>query len=323
MIVIPEALARELVTLADAIEAVERCFVGMARGTARNYPVVRESLGLHDAVFGVKTGCDIGQEVLGLKAGGYWPHNAARGEGNHQSSTLLFDAGTGRASALVSANYLTGVRTGASSAIATKYLSRPDARVLGMIGTGGQSEYQLRATMEVRGIEAVHAWDPNPSNLERFGETVRGLGLEYSGHSEPRGAVSAADIIVTVTPSQAAIVEKGWVRPGTHVSAMGADTKGKQELDPHLVASASLFYDELEQVQAIGEFQHAFALGLIGVDDLKASIGEVAGGGRPGRSAEDEITIYDGTGVALQDLVVADLAVRKARDAGRGQQVEY
>lgn len=324
MIVISEALARDLVTLADAIAAVETCFVGMAKGTARNYPVVREALGLHDAVFGVKTGCDIGQEVLGLKAGGYWPHNAARGAmGNHQSSTLLFDTGSGRASALVSANYLTGARTGASSAIATKYLARKDATVLGLIGTGGQSEYQLRATMEVRQIKAVHAWDPVAANLDRFGEVVRELGLEFTGHADPRGAVAAADIVITVTPSQAAIVEKGWVQPGTHISAMGADTKGKQELDPGLVAAASLFYDELEQVQSIGEFQHAFLQGLIQADDLEASIGEVAAGMHPGRKSDDEITIYDGTGVALQDLVVADLAVNKAQAAGLGATVDY
>ena len=323
MIIISEDLARELVTLADAIAAVEQCFVGMAEGTARNYPVIRESLGLYDAVFGVKTGCDAGQEVLGLKAGGYWPGNAARGQGNHQSSTLLFDAATGRASALVSANYLTGVRTGASSAIATKHLSRRDASALTLIGTGGQSVFQLRATMEVRDIAQVHAWDPVPENLERFGQSVRELGLDFTGHAEPEGAVAAADIIVTVTPSQAAIVQKGWVRPGTHISAMGADTKGKQELDPDLVAGASLFFDELDQVRTIGEFQHAFARGLIDVGDLQASIGDVARGAHPGRRSDDEITIYDGTGVALQDLVVADLALRKAEAAGRGERVAY
>src|ERR1700716_3939955 len=127
MIVISETQARALVSVDDAIAAVEQCFASMARGQARNYPVVREVIGYQDAVFGVKTGCDTAAPILGLKAGGYWPHNQAAGLGNHQSSTLLFDAQTGRANALVSANYLTGVRTGAASAIATKYLSRPQS----------------------------------------------------------------------------------------------------------------------------------------------------------------------------------------------------
>src|SRR2546428_12367530 len=134
MIVISEQDARALVSVEDAIDAVEKSFAAMARGQARNYPVVREVVGCQDAVFGVKPGCDAAARILGLKAGGYWPHNLAKGLGNHQSSTLLFDAQTGRASALVSANYLTGVRTGAASAIATKYLSRPESSTLGIIG---------------------------------------------------------------------------------------------------------------------------------------------------------------------------------------------
>ncbi|MCK5622189.1 MAG: ornithine cyclodeaminase family protein, partial [Alphaproteobacteria bacterium] len=125
MLIISEKLARELVSVEDAIHSVESTFAAMARGDARNYPVVREVVGYRDAVYGVKTGCDTSAPILGLKAGGYWPHNAEKGLSNHQSSTLLFDPETGRASALVSANYLTGARTGASSAIATKYLSRP------------------------------------------------------------------------------------------------------------------------------------------------------------------------------------------------------
>lgn len=323
MLIISEPVARELVSVEAAIDAVEGCFAAMAAGTARNFPVVREALGVSDAVYGVKSGIDVGAEVLGLKAGGYWPHNLALGETNHQSSTLLFDTKTGRASALVSANYLTGVRTGASSAIATKYLSRKDATVLGMIGTGGQSLFQLRATMAVRELTAVHAWDPAEANLERFGNEVRALGLAFHGHTEREPVLAAADIVITVTPSQAALVEKDWVRPGTHISAMGADTKGKQELDPALVAAASLFYDELEQVKTIGDFQHAFAQGLITEADLRGSIGQVINGTVPGRRSDDEITVYDGTGVALQDLVVADLAVRLAGEKGMGASVEY
>lgn len=323
MLIISEPVARELVSVEAAIEAVEGCFAAMAGGTARNFPVVREALGLNDAVYGVKSGIDTGAQVLGLKAGGYWPNNLALGETNHQSSTLLFDTQTGRASALVSANYLTGIRTGASSAIATKYLSRKDSTVLGIIGTGGQSLFQLLATLAVRDLTTVHAWDPVADNLERFGNEVRALGLEFHGHAKREPVLAAADIVITVTPSQTALIEKSWVKPGTHISAMGADTKGKQELDPGLVAAAALFYDELDQVKTIGEFQHAFVQGLITETNLRASIGQVIAGTSPGRQSEDEITVYDGTGVALQDLVVADLAVRVATEKGHGTHVDY
>lgn len=323
MIVISEQDARALVSVEDAIDAVERSFAAMARGRARNYPVVREVVGYQDAVFGVKTGCDTGAPILGLKAGGYWPHNLARGLTNHQSSTLLFDADTGRASALVSANYLTGIRTGAASAIATKYLSRRNSSVLGIIGTGVQAVYQLKATLAVRTIRTVRAWDPSADNLAAFGRVVAELGLQYVPQAEVQGVAAHADILVTVTPSREALVEKSWVRPGTHISAMGADTKGKQELDPALVAAASLFVDELEQAITIGECQHAFAAGLITHRSFRGSLGAVAAGLCEGRRSATEITLFDGTGVALQDLVVADLAVRHAAGRGLGTHVDY
>src|SRR5512133_2335291 len=154
MIVISEQDARALVSVEAAIAAVENTFAAMARQQARNLPVVREALGYRNAVFGVKAGCDTALPLLGLKAGGYWPGNLATGLGNHQSSTLLFDPDTGRASAVVSANYLTGIRTGAASAIATRHLSRADSSVLGIIGAGVQSQYQLRATLAVRPIRS-------------------------------------------------------------------------------------------------------------------------------------------------------------------------
>lgn len=322
MIVISEQDASALVSIEDAIAAVEKSFAAMARGQARNYPVVREVVGYRDAVFGVKTGCDTGAPLLGLKAGGYWPRNLAKGLGNHQSSTLLFDPETGRASALVSANYLTGVRTGAASAIATKYLSRPDSSVLGLIGAGVQSQYQLRATLAVRPIRKVYAWDPSPENLGAFGRAVSQLGLEFFA-ADRQTVAARADVLVTVTPSQQALVEKAWVRPGTHISAMGADTRGKQELDPQLVACAALFVDEAAQAISIGECQHAWGAGLITGDSFRASLGEVIAGLREGRRDDREITLFDGTGVALQDLVVADLAVRLARERGGCSVVDY
>lgn len=323
MLIISEDLARELVSVEDAIAAVESTFAAMARGEARNYPVVREVVGYQDAVYGVKTGCDVSAPILGLKAGGYWPHNADRGLGNHQSSTLLFDPETGRASALVSANYLTGVRTGAASAIATKYLSRPESRVLGIIGTGVQAQYQLRATMAVRELTTVHAWDPSAENLARFGEIAKGLGLEFVAEAEREAVVRKADVVITVTPSQQALVDKAWVRPGTHISAMGCDTKGKQELDPELVAVSALFVDEAGQAVTIGEFQHAFGSGRITLEGLRGSLGQVIEGMCEGRRDAAEITIFDGTGVSLQDLVVAALAARLAEERGLGASVDY
>ena len=323
MLLIPETLVPDLLSVADAIAAVERTLAAYDRDAAEPYPVVREMTGHRRAVFGIKSGFDRSAMLLGLKAGGYWPENAAAGRTNHQSTILLFDPETGMASALVGGNYLTGVRTGAASAIATRHLAREDATTLSIIGAGIQSGYQLRATLAVRALQRVVAWDPSAANLEALGREVRALGLPFIAAASPEDAVRPADILITVTPSQSPIVHKDWVRPGTHINAMGADTAGKQELAPDLVASASICVDAVEQAITIGECQHAFRQGLLCRDDLTRTLGGLASGRLAGRSRDDEITLFDGTGIALQDLAAAGVTVARARARGLGTEVEF
>jgi ornithine cyclodeaminase len=322
MLVISESEARSLVAMPDAIEAVAATFAALDRSEATSYPVVREKLGSHAAVFGVKTGYDRAAGALGLKAGGYWPHNGARGLTNHQSTTLLFDPETGRAAALVGANYLTGVRTGAAAALATRHLARADARVLGFVGTGTQALYQLDAIRCVRPLGEVVAWNRTPARLEPFLEAVRARGLAARAASLEE-TVRAADILVTATPGQEPLVAAEWVRAGTHINAVGADTAGKQELEAALVARAAVYVDSLEQAITIGECQHAVRLGLLSPDQICGTLGGLVSGRLPGRANADEITLFDSTGIALQDLAVAGLAVRRAGDRGRGTAVEF
>jgi ornithine cyclodeaminase len=320
MLVVPEKLARELVSIEDALSAVGAAFAAGHARRARSYPVVRELVGHADAVFGVKAGFDASLPVLGLKAGGYWPGNAARGRANHQSVVLLFDPDSGQAAALVGANHLTGLRTGAASALAARHLARPEATVLGLIGTGGQAIFQFRAALGVRPITRVLAWDPSEANLNAFAKAVSGHGLAFAAPGI-EGVARQADILITVTPSRAVLVRQDWIRPGTHISAMGADTAGKQELEPELVAGATLVVDDPEQAITIGECQHAYRLGLISRDRLGMTLGAVVSGAFA-RASADEITLFDGTGVALQDLAVAELAYRRARERGLGFECE-
>ena len=320
MLMVSEAEARELVRMDDAITAVTAAFAALDRSEAAIYPTVREGLADQGAVFGVKTGYDAGAAVLGLKAGGYWPGNAARGLTNHQSTTLLFDPRTGQPSALVGANYLTGVRTGAAAAIATRYLARTEARVLGIVGTGTQALYQLDAILCVRPITEVVAWNRSSARLEAFLAAARERGVAVRA-AELEETVRVADVLVTTTPSQAALVRREWVRPGTHVNAMGADTAGKQELDSALVAVSRIVVDSQAQAVTIGECQHAARLGLLDPDRVLDTVGGLASGRLPGRTDDAAVTLFDGTGVALQDLAVAALAVRRAAEQRRGVQV--
>ena len=322
MFIVPEAVCPQLVSMEDAFEAVEAVFAAMARGDAYNFPVVREAIGHADALYGFKGGFDRAGAVLGLKAGGYWPHNLERGDGliNHQSTVFLFDPDTGRPVAMVGGNYLTAARTAAASAVSIAHLARPDAKVLGMVGAGHQAGFQLRAAARQRRFERVVAWNLHKDMLPNLARVAEEIGLPFE--SVELDALGAqADVIVTITSSFAPILMRGHVKPGTHLACMGTDTKGKQEVDAELVAAATVFCDEAAQVVSIGECQHAVAAGLIAESDI-TPIGAVVNGTHSGRTSAEEITLFDGTGVGLQDLAVSARIVKTARARGLAIEVD-
>ncbi|MBD3764671.1 MAG: ornithine cyclodeaminase family protein [Rhodobacterales bacterium] len=317
MLIVPETLIADLVSAEDAFAAVEATFAAMARGEACNFPVVREALG-EGRQYGFKSGLDRAGDMLGVKAGGYFPGNAARGMINHQSTVFLFDPETGLPRAMVGGNLLTALRTAAASAISIDRLARPEARVLGIVGAGHQAAFQLRAAARVRRFERVIGWNLHPEMLPRLAAVAAEVGLPFEAVDLPR--MREAEVIVTITSSPAASLMAAHVSPGTHLACMGTDTRGKQEVDPALVAAATVFADEVAQSVSIGEAQHAVAAGLLDAGAI-VPIGRVLTGDHPGRSRAEEITLFDGTGVGLQDLAVAAMAVRRAVERGLGTQV--
>ncbi len=320
MLIVTEETCRDVIGRADAFEAVEAVFAAMARGDAYNFPVIREAIGHADALYGFKSGFDRAGLTLGLKSGGYWPGNMEKGLTNHQSTVFLFDPDTGQLHALVGGNYLTAVRTAAASSISIAHLARKDAKVLGMVGAGHQAGFQLRAAAEQRAFEKVVAWNFHPDMLPGLAQVAEETGLPFEAvERDQLGA--QADAIITITSAHEPLMMKDWVKPGTHIACMGTDTKGKQEVDPELIAAATLFTDEIAQSVSIGETQHAIAAGLIDEQAI-TPIGDVINGVHPGRSSDDEITIFDGTGVGLQDLAVASAAARLAETRGKAQQID-
>ncbi|MDP5336738.1 MAG: ornithine cyclodeaminase family protein [Paracoccaceae bacterium] len=319
LLIIPEDVCAQVVTPESAFTAVEGVFAAMARGEARNFPVVREALGHADALYGFKSGFDKAGMALGVKSGGFWPGNMARGLTNHQSTIFLFDPDTGQLQALVGGNYLTAIRTAAASAVSIAHLARPDAKVLGMVGAGHQSTFQLRAAVRQRAFEKVLAWNPHPEMLPKLAAVAAELGLPFE--AVEREALGAeADVIITITSAFEPLMMRDWIKPGTHVACMGTDTKGKQEVDANLLAAASVFTDEVAQSVTIGEAQHAIGAGLISEGDI-TPIGAVINGTRKGRTGAEQITVFDGTGVGLQDLAVAHVAMRGAQERGLGSAV--
>lgn len=321
MWIVPEAKIADLMDRQASFEAVEGVFASMASRSAYNFPVIREAIGHADALYGFKSGFDRKTLNLGLKSGGYWPGNMAKALTNHQSTVFLFDADTGKCRAVVGGNLLTALRTAAAAAVSVAHLARKDARVLGIVGSGHQAAFQMRAVAEQRNFERVVAWNRTPEKLASLKAVADEIGLPFESVSlEDLGA--QADVIVTIVSAHAAILKDAHVKPGTHIACMGTDTKGKQEVEAALVARATVFTDEIAQSVTIGECQHAIADGSL-LQSAITELGAVINGTHMGRSDDAEITLFDGTGVGLQDLAVASAVVELAIAKGVAVDVEF
>ena len=321
MLLVPEREIANLMTREAAFDAVEKVFAAMAAKDAYNFPVIREAIGHEDALFGFKGGFDRAGLTLGLKAGGYWPNNLEKfGHINHQSTVFLFDPDTGMPSAMVGGNLLTALRTAAASSVSIKHLARPDARVIGMIGAGHQSTFQLRAALEQRQFEKVIGWNYHPEMLPNIEKVANEAGLPFEAVT--LDGMQQADVIVSITSAFAPSLMADHVSPGCHISCMGTDTKGKQEVEAALISKGTVFTDEVAQSISIGEAQHAIADGLITPNDI-TELGAVINGTHAGRSSDTEITIFDGTGVGLQDLAVAAKVVDLAQKRDIAIEVDF
>jgi len=322
MLIVPEREIADLMTREAAFNAVEGVFAAMASKDAYNFPVIREAIGHEDALYGFKGGFDKTGMALGLKAGGYWPNNLEKhGHINHQSTVFLFDPDTGIVKAIVGGNLLTALRTAAASSVSIKHLARKDSKVIGMIGAGHQATFQLRAALEQRDFEKVIGWNYHPEMLPNIEKVANEAGLPFEG-VELDQLGHEADVIISITSAFAPSLMADHVSEGTHIACMGTDTKGKQEVEAALLAKSTVFTDEIAQSISIGEAQHAVASGLIKESDVN-EIGAVINGNHPGRSSDTEITLFDGTGVGLQDLAVAASVVDLAVEKGVAIEVDF
>ncbi|WP_319545028.1 iminosuccinate reductase BhcD [Ruegeria conchae] len=321
MIIVPEKEIGALLGRNESYEAIEQVFAAMAAGDAYNFPVVREAIGHADALYGFKGGFDRAGMTLGLKAGGYWPNNLeTHGLINHQSTVFLFDPDTGRVKAIVGGNLLTALRTAAASSVSINHLARKDAKVIGMVGAGHQAKFQLRGALEQREFKKVIGWNLHPDMLPNIEEVASEAGLPFEAVELP-GMVEA-DVIITITSSFAPTLMSDHVSDGTHVACMGTDTVGKQEVGVDLISRATVFTDEVAQSITLGECQHAVSSGSKNETDIR-QIGEVINGTHPGRQSDQEVTLFDGTGVGLQDLAVASAVVELAVEQGIAIEVDF
>lgn len=321
MLVLSEADAKNLLSMSDAIDSMKGAFAALHRGTATAFPLVRERIDQKSAVFGIKSGAAIETGVLGLKAGGYWANNTQKNLTNHQSCTILFDADTGQPAVFLSANYLTAMRTAAVAGLATDYLAKPDASVMGIVGAGLQALFQIEAVHTVRPISKLLIASRTKKSAEVLVGQARILGIEEVRVATTEEAARNADVLTTVTPASKPVIENQWLQPDAHINAMGSDTVGKRELDGALLKRAQVYVDSWAQAASVGECQHGVAEWGMQEAELAGTLGELVLGGAGSQRGQTGMSVFDSTGVALQDLCVAQTVVDAAIGRNMGQRV--
>ena len=306
MIYISEEDSAALISHEIAYEAVRVALVAAVGAEGRVFPAVLGRSASPTNTFSIKSGSS--DHLTGVKVGSFWSKNPERGLPRHNSTIVLLDQEIGRLSAVVEAGTANAYRTAAADAVAADLLARKGARTLTIFGAGNQARYEVLALARIRPIEVVHVVARPSERRDAFVELLQANGLNARVASAEE-AVSSSDIVVTATPAREALFEAGWVRPGTHVASMGSDAPGKHELPTELMAAADLFCDLPSQSVMIGDFQHIRDRVANGEIALTA-IGDVIKGTAAGRKSDEAITVFDSSGIALQDLYIADALIK-------------
>lgn len=264
------------------------------------------------------------EEICGLKWVNVHPENPQRGLPTVMAKIILNDPGSALELADMDGTYITNYRTGAAGGLAAKYLARPEASRLGLIGAGVQARMQVAAILKVRPVREITIYNRSLSRAQALMlELASRYDVQVKVAAGPEEAVREQDIVVTTTPSREPLVWADWISPGTHINAIGADAPGKQELDPLILQRARIIIDDWSQARHSGEINVPLAQGLLRPEQIAGTLGEVVAGKIPGRRQPEEITIFDSTGLVIQDLALAYAVWQRAKERGLGEYKEF
>ncbi len=308
----------------SAVDCVEQAFEALATKPVAMPPILRLDIPEHRGEVDVKTAYVPGFDAFAIKVSPGFFDNPKLGLPSLNGMMIVLSAKTGLVEALLLDNgYLTDVRTAAAGAVTARHLSREDARVAAIFGAGMQARLQLEALMLVRDIRSARIWARNHARAQEFATDLsRTLGIAIEAVSDPAQAVRGADIIVTTTPAEKPILLANWLEPGQHLTAMGSDSERKNEIDPAVFARAIYVADRVTQTRLLGELHHAIECGAVGREWQPAELGAVIAAKATGRTQVSDITFADLTGTGVQDTAIANLALARARNMGRGQIIE-
>ncbi len=315
---------KRILTMDDTLKAVETAFRHFGKGEVDMPCKVYLFYPKHNGDIRVMPSYIPPMNISGVKVVNVHPNNTRRGMLSVMGTYVLIDPRTGFPRAVMDATWITTMRTGAAAGVATKYLARKNAKVLALVGAGAQADTQLEAIMRVRKIEMVRAFDISKPVAQAFVRRYRRkyAGVKFYVAKSVQDCVADADVISTITPVRKPIVKANWVKAGCHINAMGADAPGKQELDPQLLKKGRIVIDDWEQASHSGEINVPLARKVITRRQIAAEIGKVVAGRQKGRVKNDDITVYDSTGLGVQDLTTADRIYRKAKRLKKGRWLE-
>lgn len=313
---------QSLLTIEDTVEAVKSGYMAYNKGLVQMPPVVSIMAEKHNGEMDFKMGYSEEEEIIGIKmAGGYWNNPLKYNLPSGLAVICLFNAVNGTPLCILDGTLITGYRTAAAGTVAALCLARKDSENVAVIGTGVQARLQVIFLSKYFDIKTVRVY--GRSGQEKYIEEMHGElpNIQFIATSAQE-AVENADIVVTTTASHHALVQDEWVRPGTHINAIGADMEGKRELDPVIFKRAKIVNDNRTECKKRGDTQHPFKAGYITDDDIHAEIGQILLGEKPGRENPEEITIFDATGMSVQDINTSLLVYRKAMSDKVGRDIE-
>ena len=312
-----------LLSVQDAISSVEQAFKEYGLGRAQMPPKIYLDLKKFGGDFRAMPAYAEKFKICTLKWVNAHPRNPLRfGLPAVMAVLVISDPKTGFPLAIMDGTLATSLRTGAGGAVAAKYLARKNSSVVGLVGCGVQARSQLEALRRIFKIQKVNVWGLEKALVKRFIRKMKRKNEAMTAAQNIRECIRDADIVVTTTPSRKPIVQSAWVKEGTHINAIGADAPGKEELDPGILKKAKVVVDDIAQASHSGEINVPFHKGILRPKDIYATLGEIVAGKKKGRTGAKEITVFDSTGLAIQDVAVASLIYRQALKKKIGRYVE-
>jgi alanine dehydrogenase len=307
----------QLATTRDYLDSMRTAFADLAQGRV-DVPAVAHVPGV-GGMFHIKSAQRAGARALAvIKVNGNFPDNGSRHDlPTIQGFVALLDAERGCVLALMDSIEITARRTAAATALAAKYLARPESRIVAMIGCGAQARHHVEALRDVMPIDVVVFCDPRDDAADAFGAQMREMGVETRRVSDARTAARGADVVVTVTTSTRPVLGLADVEPGTFVAGVGADNPSKHELATDLMQASCVIVDSLAQASIMGDLHHAIEAGVMRAMDVQGELAELVAGRLAGRTSDGERWVFDSTGLAIQDLAAAAMIYERAR-AARG-----